>query len=460
MKPTPKPHFSLCALFGAAALLLNSFAAFADTPSASKDWRGFRGNGASGVSDGKILPIRWNIEKKENLLWTTPIPGLGHSAPVIVGDLLFVTTAISSKPKAQLKVGLYGDIDSVEDNSPQKFEVYCLSKSTGKIIWKKTAITTPPQVKRHPKSSYASPTVGTDGKVVVASFGSEGLYCYDFQGNLLWKRDLGLLDSGYYQVPDAQWGFASSPVISDGRVIVQCDVQKNSFLAALDLKTGKDVWRTPRKDVPTWGTPLIVEAGGKKQIVVNGWKHIGGYNFADGKEIWKLTGGGDIPVPSPVYGQGLIFITNAHGRMSPIYAVKPDAQGDISLAGEAAENAGVAWSYRRDGSYMQTPLVYGDYLYVCRDNGVLGCYEAKTGKRVYTQRLGDGASGFSASMVGGDGKLYVTSEEGEIYVLKAGSEFSLLAKNEMGAICMATPAISDGKLYYRTQSAVMAVGGK
>ena len=437
----------------------------ADPPSVpdtvlSTDWRGFRGNDASGVSEGATLPTSWSVEKKQNILWNTPIPGLGHSCPVISGDFLFVTTAVTSKSTAKLKVGLYGDIDSVDDASPHRYEVYCLSKATGKVLWHRVSALNSPKVKRHPKSSHASPTVATDGKVVVASFGSEGLYCYDFKGKLLWKHSLGVLDSGYYQVPDAQWGFASSPVIYGGRVVVQCDVQKNSYVATLDLKTGKEIWRTPRTEVPTWGTPLIVSANGTPQIVVNGWKHIGGYDFATGKEIWKLTGGGDIPVPSPVFGQGLIFITSAHGRMAPIYAIKPDSKGDISPQGEETTSSGIAWSYRRNGSYMQTPLVYGDFLYLCQDNGILSCYEAKTGKMLYRQRVGDGASGFTASMVAGDGKLYLTGEEGTIYVVKAGAEYALLGKSEMSALCMATPAISKGSLYYRTQNEVVAIGAK
>ena len=280
------------------------------------------------------------------------------------------------------------------------------------------------------------------------------------QGRPRWKQDLGVLDSGFFMVPQAQWGFGSSPVIHDGVVYVQADVQKNSFLAAFDVKTGKELWRTPRADVPTWSTPAILETGGRTQVIVNGFKHTGGYDARTGKEIWKLTGGGDIPVPTPVMGSGLIFITNAHGPGSPIYAIKPTAAGDISLATGATSNEHIAWSQAREGAYMQTPLVYGDYLYVCRDNGVLSVYDAKTGERKYQQRLADGKTGFTASAVAADGKVYYTSEEGGVYVIKAGPVFELLAENSLGEVAMATPAISEGVLVFRTRGHLVAIGSR
>ena len=443
-------------------LMLGLTAANADTPKnavPSSNWTQFRGMGASGVSEGKPLPVKWDAEKGEGVLWKTAIPGLGHCSPIVWDDKVFVTSAITGKEKAELKVGLYGDIASVQDSTVHEFKVYCVSKNTGKILWERTAAKTVPKVARHTKSTHASPTMATDGKSVVAFFGSEGLYCYDLNGNLKWKHSFGVLDSGYYMVPSAQWGFGSSPVIHSGRVIVQCDVQQKPFLAALDLATGKELWRTKRADVPTWGSPTIIEVNGRPQIIVNGWKQIGAYDLPTGKELWHMAGGGDIPVPTPVYGKGLLFITNAHGMMAPIYAIKPENRGgDISLKGDAKSNDSIAWFSPRDGAYMQTPLIYGDYLYVCRDNGVIGCYEAKTGKRIYNERLGTGRSGFTASAVGGDGKLYFTSEDGDIYVVQAGTEFKLLASNPMGEVCMATPAISNGVLLYRTQDHLVAVG--
>ena len=339
-----------------------------------------------------------------------------------------------------------------------EWRVYCLDKKSGNILWQKTACKGVPKVKRHTKASQASSTVATDGKVVVAFFGSEGLYCLDAKtGDLRWKRDFGTLDSGFYMVPDAQWGFASSPILVDGKIVVQCDVQKGSFLAALDLKTGKTLWKTDQGDVPTWSTPNVCEEGGRRQIVVNGWRHAGGYDLKTGKELWKIGVGGDIPVPTPVIGRGLIFLTSAHGRMAPIFAVQPGATGEIRLPAENSASVSLAWHTTRDGAYMQTPLVYGEYLYVCRDNGVLGCYDAKTGVRIYQERLGDGRTGFSSSGVAGDGKLYYTGEEGDVFVVQAGPKYKVLATNELDEVCMATPALSEGSLYFRTQSHVVAI---
>ena len=450
---------SFC-LSGACVALLALVSGPAQDGARGVNWPSFRGLNGSGISEGYSTPARWNAETGENVGWKTPIPGLGHSSPTVWENMIFVTSAVSGQEKPVLKVGLYGDIAPVNDDTVHSWRVYCLDRRTGRQLWEQTAHAGVPKIKRHTKATHANSTVATDGKHVVAFFGSEGLYCYDLKGKLLWKKDLGLLDSGYYVVPSAQWGSASSPIIYKNTVIVQCDVQKGSFIAAFSLKDGGEIWRTPRNDVPTWSTPAIFETGSRAQLIVNGYRHIGGYDAATGQEIWKLTGGGDIPVPTPVIAHGLVFITNAHGRMAPIYAVRLGATGDISLKGEEKANQHIAWSQTREGAYMQTPLVYGDYLYTCRDNGVLSCYEARTGNRVYQVRLADGRTGFTASPVAGDGKIYFTSEEGEIHVVKAGPEFELLAKNPMGEICMATPAISEGSLFFRTQGHLVAISEK
>lgn len=420
----------------------------------------FRGRNATGVAEGYATPATWDIEKGKNVRWKTPIPGLGHSSPIVWGNRVFVTSAISGQEKPQLKVGLYGDVTPVIDDTAHQWKVFCLDKNTGRIVWERTARAGVPKIRRHPKSTQANSTMATDGKSVVAFFGSEGLYCYDFAGRLRWKKDLGLLDSGWFVMPSAQWGFASSPIIYRDTVVVQCDVLTNPFIAALRLKDGSEIWRTPRDDVPTWSTPAIHQEGERAQLIVNGYRHIGGYDLRTGKELWRLQGGGDIPVPTPVVAHGLIFITNAHGRMAPIYAIRASAAGAITLQGSESANSHIAWSRPRDGGYMQTPLVYGDYLYICRDNGVLSCYEAKTGNRLYEERLGTGRTGFTASPVGADGKLYFTSEEGDIYVVQAGPQFRLLSVNPMGEICMATPAISEGALFFRTQSHLVAIAGR
>ena len=421
------------------------------------NWPQFRGPAARGVADGHALPATWDLAEGTNVKWKTPIPGLGHSGPVIWGDAVFLTTSISGIEDPYLKVGLYGNIDPVEDDTKHEFVVYRIDAASGKIVWERTAFEGVPKIKRHQKSSHANPTPATDGKHVIALFGSEGLYAYDMDGKLLWKKDLGILDSGFFQVPEAQWGFGSSPIIHDGLVIVQADVQQGSFLAAFDVKTGKELWRTSRDDVPTWSTPTVHVDGNGSQVIVNGYKHLGGYDLKTGKELWRMRGTGDIPIPTPYVVDGLAFFTSSHGGGSPIYAVRTTARGDVSLDEGERSNEQVAWSHPRGGSYMPTTLVYGDLLYVLRDNGVLGAYDIKTGKRRYERRLGKGGGGFTASVVAGDGKIYFTAELGEVYVVKPGPEFELLATNEMDEICMATPAIARGTVFYRTQGHLVAV---
>lgn len=423
-------------------------------------WPQFRGPAARGIAEGAGTPTTWDVEKGENVRWKQAIPGLGHSSPAIWGDRIFLTTAVAGEKEASVRTGLYGDIESVDENYPHKFQVICLDKKTGRILWTQTAHEGVPKVKRHLKGSHASCTVATDGRHVVAFFGSEGLFCYDFEGKLLWKRDFGIIDSGYFAVPTAQWGFASSPVIFEGRVIIQADGQKDSFVAALDVRDGRDLWKTPRQEVPTWGTPTVHRSGGRTQVICNGWKHIGGYDFETGKELWKLVGGGDIPIPTPIVAHDLIFIANAHGRMGPVYAIRLNAEGLIEAPEPGTENQHIAWWNDRVHDYMHTPIVVGDELYTCRTEGILNVFDARTGEKRYGKRLGTGGSSFTASSVAADGKVYIVNESGDVFVVKAGREFELLATNSMGDVCMATPAISEGVIYFRTQKSLIAVGAK
>ncbi len=266
---------------------------------------------------------------------------------------------------------------------------------------------------------------------------------------------MGLLNPGYYAAPGIEWGYSSSPVIYKNRVIVQCDIPKTPFIAALDLATGNEIWKTSRGDeVESFGTPTIYASNGKTQIIVNGYKHAGAYDFETGKEIWKLSNGGDIPTPTPVVANDLIFLNSAHGKFSPILAIRPNAQGDITLAPDSTKNQYIAWSVKRGGAYMQTPLVYKGYLYNLQVNGQLTCFDAQTGEVKYKESLKDA---FTASGIAADGKLYFSSEEGNIYVVQAGPEFKLLAKNELKDVCMASPAISGNVLFFRTQHFIVAV---
>lgn len=448
----------------ATALLIAAASVFADETSsgASKPkayWPQFRGEQARGVVDGAPLPTKWDVEKNEGIRWKAPIAGLGLSSPIIWGDRVYVTTCVREGGEKELKVGLYGDIAPIDDNAKHSWHLIALNTNDGKVVWDQTAYEGVPKIKRHPKSSHANCTPATDGKHVVAFFGSEGLYCYDTSGKLLWKKDLGVLDAGYFVVPDAQWEFASSPIIYRDMVIVQCDVQKDSFLAAFNIADGKELWRTPRNDVPTWSTPTVFAGKDRAELIVNGFKHMGGYDPATGKELWRMGGGSDIPVPTPIVSHDLIFLTNSHTGPQAIYAVKLGASGDITLKEGEASNTSVAWMKRGQANYMQTPLVYGDLLYACKDNGILSCLNVKTGEKKYRMRVGSGNSGFTASPVAGDNKLYVTSEEGEVFVFPTGSEEPKpLAVNKLNESSMATPAIGDGVLFLRGQRHLFCIG--
>ena len=443
-------------------LLLAALISLGRSQQNSKDtnWPSFRGPNASGIAEGYPLPLTWDVTTSKNILWKTPIPGLGHSSPVVWGNRIFLSTSISGKENPVLKVTGNLGIASVPDDTFHRWIVYCLDKQSGKIIWERTVYSGVPKIKRHPKSTHANATIATDGRHLVAFFGSEGLYCFDFDGKLLWKKDLGTLDSSFYTTPSAQWEFASSPVIYRDSVLIQCDVLNGSFIAALNIKDGTEIWRTSRDEVPTWGTPTVYDDGKVAQMIVNGYKNIGSYDVKTGKELWQLHGGGDIPIPTPILSHDMVYITSAHGTNNPIFAIRLNGTGDISLTGDETSNRFIAWSALHDGAYITTPLVYGDYFYSCKYSGVLSCYEAKNGNRMYQERLGEGTSGYSASPVAGDGKIYFTGEEGDVYVLKPGPKLEILSKNPMGEICMATPAISGGVIYFRTQSSLVAVSAK
>jgi len=424
-----------------------------------RQWSGYRGYRASGVLDNTDLPETFDFDKTENIKWMIELPGMGISSPAIWGNRLFITSAVSDRDNAGFKPGLYGDVTPVNDASVHEWKVYCIDKATGKIIWERTSYKGVPKIKRHPKSTHANTTAATDGRHVVAFFGSEGLYCYDNDGKLLWQKNFGVLKSVFFTMHNAEWEFASSPIIHDGVVIIQCDVLENSFVAAFDVKTGKELWKSERDEYPGWCTPNIYTNAGKTYVTVNGFRHRGGYDLATGKEVWRMSGGGDIQIPTPIIGKNLIYFNSAHGRSSPIIAVKTSATGDITLKENETSNAGVQWSIPRGGSYMHTMLLYRDLLYNINWNGSINCLDPETGREVYNARLGS-AKSFIASPVASDGKIYIVDEEGTVYIIKDGSTFNLLAEIPMKDICMTAPAITDGMIFFRTQHHLIAVGKK
>jgi outer membrane protein assembly factor BamB len=415
---------------------------------AAQNWSSFRGPAASGVVDGQHLPVRWDTATNSGILWSVAVPGLAHSSPIVWDDRIFVTTAISSKPDATFKRGLYGEGDASDDVSAQRWRVLCFQRDSGKLLWEQTAYEGTPKEKRHMKATYANSTPVTDGRVVVAYFGSQGIYAYDLEGKLLWKRDLGRINAGAYDLKDYEWGPASSPIVYNDLVIVQCDQQEGSFLIALDRASGKTVWKTERDELPSWGTPAIFHGQQRTELVANGSNFIRGYDPLTGKELWRIGGSSKITAPTPVSSGDLVLVASGRRPEAPIFAIRPGA-GNVPA---------VAWQKQQRGPYMPTPLIYGPYLYILGNAGIFDCYEFKTGKEVYRQRIPHQGSGFSASPVASDGRIYLPSEDGDIFVVKAGAQFELLAKNEMGDPLMATPAIASGKLIVRTQHKLWAIG--
>ncbi|MDA1232758.1 MAG: PQQ-binding-like beta-propeller repeat protein, partial [Planctomycetota bacterium] len=334
----------------------------------------------------------------------------------------------------------------------------CLQLESGQILWTKDACVGEPAIKRHLKASHANSTPTTDGEFVVAFFGSEGLYCFDINGELVWSHDFGKLHSGPYDAPELEWGFASSPIIHDGKVIVQCDCLNTCFVAILDIRTGEEIRRIDRDgEVATWSTPLVVTTEDRHQLVCNGYRQMAGYDLQTGTRLWHLSSGGDVPVPTPLFANGLIYLTNGHGR-NPTYAIKPTAVGDLTPANGESENAGIAWWQPSEGSYMPTPLVKDKLLYSCNDDGRLTVRDSTTGGLIYRQRIGSGSSSYSASAVAAGRHIYFASEQGEITVIEAGDSFRKVASNEMGEVVMATPAIYGDRLLIRTTENLYCVG--
>ena len=425
----------------------------------AQNWPQFRGAGAQGTAEGISTPATWDATKMTGVLWKTPIPGLAHSSPVVWGQRIFVTTAVSSEAKPSARYGLYGDVDPVKDEPKHTWHVIALDKQSGKIVWDRIAFEGVPKTKRHPKATHASSTPATDGKHVVALFGSQGLLiCYDMNGKLLWQQDVGVLDAGWFYDADYQWGHASSPIIYRNLVIVQADIQKDSFIAAYDIKSGKQVWRTSRDEIPSWSTPTVYEGPTRAELITNGTKFIRGYDPLTGKELWRIGPNSEIATPTPFAAQALIFVSNGYRPIQPIYAIRPGANGDLTLKDGKESSEFVAWSKQRGGPYMPTPIVYDDYFYTCSNQGVLAAYNALTGVRSYQERIAGRGGAFTASPVAADGKLYFASEDGDVFVVKAGPKYEMISTNPVGEVMMATPALSDGMVIVRGINNLFAFG--
>jgi outer membrane protein assembly factor BamB len=428
---------------------------FLTSSALAQNWPSFRGQNGSGVADDAHPPAVWDAEKSINILWKTAIPGLGHSSPIVWGDRVFVTTAVSSATTSQFVHGQTETAASADDNSKHSWRVYCLDKNTGRIIWEKAVFEGSPKVKRHVKASHANPTAATDGKYLVVSFGSQGLYCFDLNGKLLWQQDLGILDGGWTADPESHFGYGSSPIIYKQLAIVQCDTQSQAFIAAFNLADGKRVWQTKRDEDSSWSTPAIFESKDRTELVTSGTKYYRGYDPLTGRELWRLADGVDVKIPTPIAAHGLYFLSGGSSQARrTFYALRAGLQGEINPAEDT-----IAWKSPVIKPHIVTPIVYGDYLYVCTDNGVLTQYQAKTGEPGFRARLGSGGS-FSASPVAADGKIYLASEDGDVFVVKGGAAYELLSRNPIGEVMMATPAITGKMIIIRGESHVFGIGEK
>ncbi len=439
---------SLTALF----LCLTTFSSPPSKAPTSLNWAQWRGPDGQGISNEKNLPTEWSDTK--NVLWKAALPGVGFSQPIIWGKKVFVTTGIEGdKAPAEHKAPIhmvgkeeYKHPDWTGVNKLHIFKVLCLDRDSGKILWEKTAYQGTVLDHRHKKGNYAAPTPVTDGKYVYAYFGSEGLYCYDLNGKEVWKKSLGgILTLGL--------GVGTSPVLHENLLIIQADqnVGETSFIAAFDKKTGKEVWRTPRKIQVSWSTPVLVKAGNRTELITSGNEAIIAYDPATGKEHWRCKGVAANAVATPVVGNGLVIVSAGFPTKN-IIAIRPGGAGDI----EGTDR--LVWRYNKGVAYVPSPILYDGYLYLMSDAGILTCLEAATGKVVYEGgRVPVPTKFYGASPVAYDGKILLTSDDGDTFVIKAGPKHEVLATNSLGEPCRTSIAIADSKLFIRGEKHLFCI---
>jgi outer membrane protein assembly factor BamB len=419
--------------------------------SSAANWPQWRGPDGSGISNEKNLPADWSPTK--NIKWKTPIEGRGHSSPIVWGNRIFLTTAIEGElvPGAKAVKHLndgkeYVHPDSVGANHKQTFKVIALDRNTGKILWDVVAWEGTPYDDRHRKSSFASSTPATDGKMVYAFFGTEGLYAFDYNGKLAWKAQLGNL-------PTVGMGTGTSPILFENLVIVQCDEEngESSFIVALDKTTGKEAWRTPRKVQVSWSTPLLVKTATRAELIASGTEFVIAYDPATGKELWRHKGVESNAIPSPVANNDTVFVVAGFPAKIAL-AIKLGGSGDLT----GTKNA--TWKYEKGTAYVPSPILYGDYLYLTTDRGILTCIDAKTGEVKYEGGRIPIPATFTASPVAFEGKILMTSEDGDTFIIKAGPKHEIIGTNSIGEAVYASPAIADGRIFIRGEKNLYSIG--
>jgi outer membrane protein assembly factor BamB len=436
-------------VIGAITLLCTSMSSFAADDGS---WPYWRGPSADGMAVGDA-PLNWS--DTENVRWKTDIPGLGISSPVVWGDRIFVTTAIkvatdtppqpAETPEASGGRGRGGDPRPQGDH---KFNVLCLDRKTGKILWEKTATIAAPHEGFHRAyGSFASNSPVTDGKYVYAFFGSRGMYCYDMEGKPVWQKDFGV----QMRIKNS-FGEGIAPVLSGDRLILLFDHEGDSFIVALDKATGKEIWRTPREERTNWATPLVVDYKRGKQVVVSATSKVRSYDLNSGKLLWECGGLGSNTIPQPVIQDDLVYVMSGH-REPKLMAIRLGKEGD--LTGTDA----VVWNQIKGIAYTASPVISDNKLYVLTDSGKISCYNARTGDAYYQETPLPKPYKFKASPVGANGKLYLASENGNVIVLRMGEKFEVLATNTMpDQVFLATPAIAGGEIILRSKTSVYCVG--
>jgi len=411
-------------------------------------WTRFRGeDGNSVAKDNANLPTRWNTT--ENVRWAIDLPGWGWSCPIVWGDKVFLTTVVSDEQNLVPSKGLYlGQGVRDPGKGIHHWLVYCFDLNTGQEIWKREAHTGAPQIPRHPKSTYAAETATTDGERLYVLFGDVGLYCYDLEGQLLWSHDIAPRKTFM------DYGAAASPVVHDGQVFVVYDNLEKSWIASFDAKTGKELWKQDRNETHSWATPLVWQNEQRTEIVVPGKKFNRSYSLT-GDLLWEFDGQmSNLVIPSPMSAHGMCYIASGYvgDAHRPTFAIKPGASGNITPEGDYTDSEFIEWYQGTSSSYNPSQTVYGDYLYTLYDQGFLTCHDARTGEQVYGKKRFSPSGSFTASPFAYNGYLFCLSEDGLTYVIKAGEEFEIVARNELDELCIACPAVVGDKVLIRTAS--------
>ena len=410
------------------------------------NWPQFRGSNAAGVSTNVDVPDKWSAT--ENVLWKNDLPGRSWSSPIVWGDRVFLTSVVNTAESEPPKKGLYFGGDRPEPpKSEHQWNVLCLELSTGNLLWVKTVHRGAPQLPVHLKSSYGAETPVTDGERVYALFGGVGVFAFALDGREVWSKRLEPRKTRF------GWGSAASPAVQGGRLFIVNDNDDQAELLALDAKTGIELWRVDRDEKSNWATPFIWDNGKRAELITPGTRAVRSYAL-DGKLLWSFSGMSSIAIPTPLVGDGLLFVASGYvgDKYRPLYAIRPGASGDISLKPGETNNQFIAWSDPVGGPYNPSPLYYEGRLYVLFDRGLVSCRNAKTGRLLYDrERLPNGFAFTSSPWVAG-GRLYCLNEDGVCFVLRAGDTFELLHTNTLAGddMCLATPAIAGARLLIRS----------